>query len=79
MRLAPNVVRAEGIFETDSAATIKSLLTPPTTEQFSIDKPDVRWFVDKPDREAVAFYILAVGTRPMPNVANESHDNGASE
>ena len=69
VRLAPNVVRTEeGIFTTVSAGTIKTLLTPPTSEESIIDKRDVRWFVDKPDHEAVAFYILDVGTPPKPLV-----------
>jgi hypothetical protein len=67
IRLDPNVVRTEQGHNTGTgaAAIIKSVSLP-TFDEAIIDKRDVRWFVDKPNHEAVAFYILDVGAEPNP-------------
>jgi hypothetical protein len=67
IRLAPDVVRTEQGHNTGTgaAAIIKSVSLP-TFDEAIIDKRDVRWFVDKPDHEAIAFYILDVGAEPNP-------------
>jgi len=67
IRLAPNVVRTEEGHNTGTgaAAIIKSVSLP-TPDESIIDKRDVRWFVDKPNNEAIAFYILDVGAEPNP-------------
>jgi hypothetical protein len=66
IRLAPNVVRTEEGHNTGTgaAAIIKSVSLP-TFDEAIIDKRDTRWFVDLPDHEAVAFYILDVA-EPTP-------------
>ena len=69
IRLDPNVVRTEQGHNTGSgAAAIVQSLSLPTFDESIIDKRDVRWFVDKPNHEAVAFYILDVGAEPNPLV-----------
>jgi hypothetical protein len=67
IRLAPNVHRTEQGTDTgDGAAAIRKSVSLPTFDESIIDKRDVRWFVDLPDHEAVAFYILDVGAEPTP-------------
>ncbi len=67
IRLAPDVVRTEEGHNTGTgAAAIKASVSIPTPDESIIDKRNVRWFVDKPDHEAVAFYILDVGAEPNP-------------
>jgi hypothetical protein len=67
IRLDPNVVRTEEGHNTGTGATaiIKSVSIP-TFDESIIDRRDTRWFVDKPNHEAVAFYILDVGAEPNP-------------
>jgi len=67
IRLAPNVRRTEQGSDTgDGAAAIRKSLTPPTPDQVIIDKRDVRWFVDQDQHEAIAFYLLDVGSSIPP-------------
>jgi hypothetical protein len=67
IRLAPDARRTEEGFDTgDGAAAIKQSVSLPTFDESIIDMRDVRWFVDKPDHEAIAFYILDVGAIPNP-------------
>ncbi len=67
IRMAPNIKRTEqgGITATSAGDIIKSLSLP-TSDESIIDRRDTRWFVDKPNHEAVAFYILDVGAPPSP-------------
>ncbi len=66
VRLAPDVRRTEqGTFVTEGAAAIRQGLL--QDEGIIIDKRAVRWFVDKPDHEAVAFYLLDIGTAIPPS------------
>jgi hypothetical protein len=65
--LIPGAIRTEqGIFRTTGSANIIKSVSLPTSDESIIDKRDVRWFVDKPNHEAVAFYILDVGAPPNP-------------
>ncbi len=67
IRLDPNVVRTELGGNTGTGAqAIRQSVSIPTPDESIIDKRDVRWFVDKPSHEAVAFYILDVGAEPNP-------------
>ena len=74
IQLAPNLPdRAPGVHRTeqghdtgDGAAAIRQSVSIPTPDEAIIDKRDVRWFVDKPNHEAIAFYILDVGAEPNP-------------
>ena len=67
IRLAPNVHRTEQGHDTgDGAAAIIKSVSLPTFDEAIIDKRDTRWFVDLPDHEAIAFYILDVGAEPTP-------------
>jgi hypothetical protein len=65
IRLDPNVVRTEQGHNTGTgtAAIIKSVSLR-TFDEVIIDRRDTRWFVDKPNHEAVAFYILDIGAPP---------------
>jgi 3'(2'), 5'-bisphosphate nucleotidase len=68
IRLAPDARRTlQGDANvTDGAQAIRDSLTPPTGDQFNIGIRDLRWFVDKPNHEAVAFYLLDVGNTIPP-------------
>jgi hypothetical protein len=67
IRLAPDVKRTEeGVFSTVGAAAIIKSVSLPTFDESIIDRRDTRWFVDKPNHEAVAFYVLDVGAEPNP-------------
>ena len=67
IRLAPNARRTlQGVFVTDGADAIRQSLTPPTGDEVNIDLRDIRWFVDKPNHEAVAFYLLDIGKTVPP-------------
>jgi hypothetical protein len=76
IRVAPDVKRTEeggitaythttqtGTVQT-GAADIRKSLSIPTFDESIIDRRDTRWFVDKPNHEAIAFYILDVGAEP---------------
>jgi hypothetical protein len=66
VRLARDVRRTEqGGFVTEGAATLRQSLL--TDENIILAKRAVRWFVDKPDHEAVAFYLLDIGTSIPPS------------
>ena len=66
-RLDPTVMRTELGGNTGTGAqAIRQSVSIPTPDESIIDKRDVRWFVDKPNHEAVAFYILDVGAEPNP-------------
>ena len=65
IRVAPHVIRTEeGGRTASSAIDIIKSLSIPTFDESIIDRRDTRWFVDKPNHEAVAFYILDVGAEP---------------
>jgi hypothetical protein len=65
--LAPNVVRTEeGTNTGTGAAAIITSVSLPTPDESIIDARNIRWFVDKPDHEAIAFYLLDVGAEPSP-------------
>ena len=65
--LVPGVVRTELGGNTGTGAqAIRQSVSIPTPDESIIDKRDVRWFVDQPNHEAVAFYILDVGAEPNP-------------
>jgi hypothetical protein len=67
IRLAPDVVRTELGGNTGTGAdAIRTSVSLPTPDESIIDRRDTRWFVDKPNHEAVAFYILDVGVPPKP-------------
>ena len=69
IRMAPNVVRTEqGGNTAKNAGDIIKSLSLRTFDEVIIDKRDVRWFVDKPNHEAVAFYILDIGAPPSRDV-----------
>jgi hypothetical protein len=69
VRLAPDVIRTEEGSNTGTgAAAIRTSLSLPTFDEAIIDMRDVRWFVDQPDHEAIAFYLLDVGAIPNPLV-----------
>jgi hypothetical protein len=70
IRLAPNVRRTlQGVSVTVGADNVRKSLTPPTGDQLNIDIRNLRWFVDTPHHEAVAFYLLDIGNTVPPTVA----------
>jgi hypothetical protein len=71
IRLAPNARRTEqGVgFISEGADAIRQSLTPPTPNQFIIRLRDIRWFVDKPDRDAIAYLLVDFGSTIPPTAA----------
>lgn len=67
--LAPNVIRTEEGQNTGTgAAAIIQSVSLPTPDESIIDARNIRWFVDQPDHEVIAFYLLDVGAEPSPLV-----------
>jgi hypothetical protein len=67
--LAPDCQRRENATDTgDTAEAIRQSMTPPTPDQIITDARDIRWFVDQPGHEAIAYYLLDVATTPPQTV-----------